>query len=74
MRAQRFAIVIEKDSDGYFAICPGLQGCSTQGDTYDEALSNMRDAIKLHVGDRLEAGEEVSVTESVHLASLEIVI
>lgn len=54
MSAQRFAIVIEKDSDGYFATCPGLQGCSTQGDTYEEALANIRDAIRLNVADQLE--------------------
>jgi predicted RNase H-like HicB family nuclease len=74
MKTYRFAIVIEKDSDGYFATCPELQGCSTQGDTYEEALANIRDAIKLHVEDRLEAGEEIPVTESVHLTSLEIAV
>jgi predicted RNase H-like HicB family nuclease len=26
-------VVIEKDADGYFAYCPQLQGCYTQGDT-----------------------------------------
>lgn len=53
MRNYRFAIVIEKDEDGYFASCPGLQGCYTQGDTFEEALNNIKDAIKLHVEDRL---------------------
>ena len=37
----RFPIIIEKDEDGYFASCPALQGCYTQGDTYEEALANI---------------------------------
>jgi len=59
MRAYRFAVVIEKDDDGYFAYCPDLQGCYTQGDTLDEALDNVRDAIRLHVEDRLAQGEAI---------------
>jgi len=30
-----FQVVIEKDSEGYFASCPALQGCYTQGDSYN---------------------------------------
>ena len=44
----RMSAVVEKDDDGYFAFCPELQGCYTQGTTYEEALENLRDAIKLH--------------------------
>lgn len=47
----RFSVVIEKDTDGYFAICPELQGCYTQGDNYDEVLENIKDAIYLHLED-----------------------
>ena len=50
--ADRYPFVIEKDDDGYFAKCPTLQGCFTQGDTYEEALANIRDAIRLHLEDR----------------------
>lgn len=54
MNTYRFAIVIEKDTDGYAAFCPDLQGCYSQGDTYEEVLSNIRDAVRLHLEDRLE--------------------
>ena len=54
---KEFNVVIEKDEDGYFAYCPQLQGCYTQGDTYEEALANIQDAIKLHVEDRKAEGE-----------------
>lgn len=46
-------VVIEKDADGYFAYCPSLQGCYTQGDTYEEVIKNIKDAIRLHIEDRL---------------------
>lgn len=73
-RVYRFSVVIEKDKDGYFAFSPQLQGCYSQGDTYEEALENIRDAIRLHVEDRLESGEEVPQPESVSLTSLEVAV
>ncbi|MCH8161248.1 MAG: type II toxin-antitoxin system HicB family antitoxin [Chloroflexi bacterium] len=57
MKAYRFSVVIEGDADGFFAHCPELQGCYSQGDSYDEALANIRDAIQLHVEDRLTGGD-----------------
>jgi len=60
----RFPIVIEKDEDGYYAFCPDLQGCYTQGCTYEEALANIEDCIRLHVEDRLESGERIQQSGS----------
>lgn len=65
-------VVIEKDSAGYFASCPILQGCYAQGDTYEEALQNIEDAIRLHIEDRLENNEPVPKDEYVSLANLEV--
>ena len=42
-------IVIEKDEDGYFAYAPGLEGCQTQGDTFEEAMANVREAVELYL-------------------------
>jgi len=73
-RVYRFSVVIEKDKDGYFAFSPELQGCYSQGDAYEETLENIRDAIRLHVEDRLESGEEVPQPESVSLTSLDVAV
>jgi len=73
-RVYRFSVVIEKDKDGYFAFSPELQGCYTQGDAYEEAIENIRDAIRLHVEDRLDSGEEVPQAESFSLTSLEVAV
>ena len=56
MRKLLLTLVIEKDKDGYFASCPVLQGCYTQGDSYEEVLRNIEDAIRLHIEDRLDRG------------------
>jgi len=74
MKTYRFSIVIEKDEDGYYAFCPELQGCYTQGDTYEEVMENIKDAIRLHLEDRIENGEEIQQRESVILTSLEMAI
>ncbi len=74
MKVYRVSVVIEKDEDGYFAYCPELQGCYTQGETYEEVLENIRDAIRLHIIDRLEEGEEIPKTEIINLTAVEVAI
>lgn len=74
MSVYKFSVVIEKDMDGYFALCPELQGCYTQGDTYEEVLENIKDAIRLHIEDRIESGEEISQAESVSLTMMEVTV
>lgn len=66
------AVVLEKDEHGYFAHCPALQGCYTQGDTYDQALDNIHDAVQLHLADRRAAGEPLPTTQSVSLTLLQV--
>ena len=69
-----FSILIERDEDGYVAFCPELQGCYTQGDTYEEVLENIRDAIRLHIIDRRENGEDIPQAKEVSLTSLEVTV
>ena len=57
-----------------FAFCPEIQGCYTQGDTYEETLENIKDAVHLHIEDRLESGEDIPQPESVSLTSLEVAL
>lgn len=65
-------LVIEKDKEGYFVYCPLIQGCYTQGNTYEEALENIKDAIKLHL-EEIEASKGVlSSPESISVTTLEI--
>ena len=43
------SVVIEKDADGFYAYCPELEGCQTQGETLEDVLKNIKDAIALYV-------------------------
>jgi predicted RNase H-like HicB family nuclease len=74
MKSYRFSVIIEKDKDGYYAFTPELQGCYSQGDTYEEAIENIRDAIRLHIEDLQESGENIDVSDSVSLTSLEVAV
>ena len=72
MARYRLSVIIEKDDDGYFAFCPELQGCYTQGDSYEEVIENIKDAIKLHIEDRIANNEEIPSVELTSLTTIEI--
>lgn len=74
MQSYRFSVVIEHEAEGYFGWCPELQGCYTQGTTYEETLEALRDAIRLHVEDRLATREPIPQAQSVSLTSLEVAV
>jgi len=67
-------IIVEADSDGYFVSCPTLQGCYSQGDTYEEAVENIKDAIRLHLQDRIASGEDIPEHISVSLSTVEVAV
>jgi len=44
----KFTVILEPETDrGYSVICPAISGCVSQGDSLDEALANIREAILL---------------------------
>jgi len=62
----KFTVVVEQDEDGlYVASVPLLQGCYTQGETYEEALVNIKDAIRLHIQARRDLGEPIPIEVAV---------
>jgi predicted RNase H-like HicB family nuclease len=71
MQEYVFPVVIEYDSeeDVYLADCPMLPGCYTDGKTYEEALANIQDAIKLVVESRLSVGDPVPQPELVKVVA-----
>ena len=44
---RKASVVIEKDEHGFYAWCPELKGCQSQGATIEDTLSNIREAIEL---------------------------
>ena len=56
----QYTVVLEREEDGgYVAVAPALPGCVSQGDTREEALENIREAIELYIEDCIEAGDAV---------------
>lgn len=51
----KYKVRIEKTEEGYAVWCPGLLGCWSQGDTEEEALENIKDAIQMY----LETADEL---------------
>ena len=74
MASHYFSIIVEKDVDGYFVSCPLLQGCYSQGDTYEEAMANIIDAIKLHIEDRQAEMEELPHPSALSVSTVEVTL
>jgi len=52
-----------------------LQGCYTQGKNYEEAMVNIKDAIQLHVKDRIAGkSEKMERLKSIILSTVEIAV
>jgi len=70
----QFNAIIEKDDYGYFAFVPSLKGCVSQGDTMEEALRNIKEAIELYI-ETLNQDEINSLAKQDYLiAPVEIMI
>ncbi len=58
-------VIIEKDNHGYYAFCPELKGCHSQGNSLEEVLENIKEAVELYL-------EILSEDERKHHLSKEI--
>jgi predicted RNase H-like HicB family nuclease len=59
---RKFRVILHPDLEdgGYWVECPELPGCSSQGDSVEEALDMIKDAIKGHIGVEEELKKESS--------------
>ncbi len=61
----KFVITIDRDEDGVWIVeCPAIPGCISQGDTKQQAIENIQDAIKLCLEVRAERGMPPVVSNS----------
>lgn len=70
--AHKVSIVIEKDDCGYYAYCPELEGCQTQGDTFEEVMANIKEAIELYLGTLSAEEIKASLSKEILTTSLEV--
>lgn len=58
----KFIVTVDRDEDGMFIIeCPSIPGCVSQGKTEQEAIKNIKDAIKECLVVRAERGMPLTV-------------
>jgi predicted RNase H-like HicB family nuclease len=58
----KFSITLERDEDGIWVVeCPSIPGCISQGETKQEALENIQDAITACLEVRAELGMPLNV-------------
>jgi predicted RNase H-like HicB family nuclease len=58
------------EEGGYTVVVPSLPGCISEGDTLDEALANIKEAIELHIESLSAHDEEVPDDVPLQLASV----
>ncbi|MCK4418992.1 type II toxin-antitoxin system HicB family antitoxin [Candidatus Aerophobetes bacterium] len=66
-----YRVIIEKGEDfGYVAHCPAIPGCHSQGKTMEEAIENIKDAIR----GCLSVLDKDLIFEEKEIASIEIAV
>ena len=66
----KLTVTIDRDEDGVWVVeCPSIPGCVSQGDSKEEALANIREAIGLCIEVRAELGMPLTIeTRQVEVA------
>ena len=70
--SQKVSVVIEKDEHGYYAYCPELEGCQTQGDSLDEVMANIKEAIELYIETLSEEELKEATSKEILTTTLEV--
>ena len=59
----KYKIALRHSEEGYSVSCPGLPGCWSQGETEEEAIANIREAIREYLAARDESLKDAAVRE-----------
>lgn len=59
----KYKIALRHSEEGYSVSCPGLPGCWSQGETEDEAIANIQEAIREYLAARDESLKDPEVRE-----------
>jgi predicted RNase H-like HicB family nuclease len=74
MKSYKLNAIIEKDDMGYYAFCPELEGCCTQGKTFEKTMANIREAMTLYL-ETMTPEERTALTHrELITSSLEVLV
>ena len=65
-------VIIEKDDFGYYAYCPELEGCQTQGNSFEEVNTNIKEAIELYIETLSKEDKQKYLSHEIFTTSMEI--
>jgi len=72
MRRYKFSVVVEREQGDYFASCPSLPGCTIRGKSRSEVLRGIREAIRVHLEDRMGDNEGIPQSKPVSFTRLDV--
>jgi len=70
--SHKVSIVIEQDEYGYYAYAPELEGCQTQGETIDEVMANIKEAVELYLETLSEEEIKEATSKKILTTTLEV--
>ncbi|HFC98675.1 MAG TPA: type II toxin-antitoxin system HicB family antitoxin [Thermosulfurimonas dismutans] len=74
-RVLNFVVILEPDpSGGYVVSCPELPGCYSQGESVEEALENIKEAILLTLEDLAESEEPLPESRKILVSTVSVSI
>ncbi len=70
---RKYTVILEAEADGgYHVFCPALTGCHSEGDTIEEALDNIKEAIEVYLESLFAHGEPIPEEPAIVIASAEV--
>jgi len=77
LKVYSLQVIVEQDEDGiYVASCPSLQGCYAQGDSFEEAIENIKDVIKMCLEELKDEKKKIEIEypEMIALKRVEVAV
>jgi len=77
LKVYSFQVIVEQDEDNiYVASCPSLQGCYAQGDSFEEAIENIKDVIKMCLKELKDEKKKIEIEcpEMIALKRVEVAV
>lgn len=68
-----YTVVVEQDEDGGFvAVCPSLNYVASQGESVEEAVANVKEAMEVYIETLREHGDPVPVPRLVSTSAVNV--
>ena len=60
-----YSVIIEKGDNSFGAYIPDLPGCAVVGETEEETMELLKEAVRMHIEALLEDGQELPISKSI---------